>query len=74
MASIPELLSGHVTLEVECLDRLYLNGARFDIDLQWTPDELDSNAGLFTALREQLGLKLESIRTGVETSALDQLQ
>ena len=26
MANIPELLSGHVTLEVACLDRLYLNG------------------------------------------------
>src|ERR1700674_614066 len=26
MATIPELLDGHVTLEVECLDRLYLNG------------------------------------------------
>jgi hypothetical protein len=25
MATIPELLDGHVTLEVECLDRLYLN-------------------------------------------------
>jgi len=27
MASIPERLDGHVTLEVECLDRLYLNGS-----------------------------------------------
>ncbi len=26
MATIPELLDGHVTLEVECLDRIYLNG------------------------------------------------
>ncbi len=26
MATIPEFLDGHVTLEVECLDRLYLNG------------------------------------------------
>jgi hypothetical protein len=26
MATIPELLDGHVTLEVECIDRLYLNG------------------------------------------------
>ena len=26
MATIPELLDGHVTVEVECLDRLYLNG------------------------------------------------
>jgi hypothetical protein len=26
MATIPELLDGHIALEVECLDRLYLNG------------------------------------------------
>jgi hypothetical protein len=26
MATIPELLDGHITLEVECLGRLYLNG------------------------------------------------
>lgn len=26
MTTVPELLDGHVTLEVECLDRLYLNG------------------------------------------------
>src|SRR3984957_4097163 len=26
MATIPELLDGHIKLEVECLDRLYLNG------------------------------------------------
>ena len=26
MPTIPELLDRHVTLEVECLDRLYLNG------------------------------------------------
>ena len=26
MANINELLNGHVTLEVECIDRLYLNG------------------------------------------------
>jgi hypothetical protein len=26
MPTIPELLDGHVTLEVECLHRLYLNG------------------------------------------------
>jgi hypothetical protein len=45
MASIPELLSGHVTLEVECLDRLYLNGY---IGALATP------GGLVTFLREQL--------------------
>ena len=46
MASIPELLKGHVTLEVECLDRLYLNGY---IGPLATP------GGLVTFMREQLG-------------------
>ena len=45
MASIPELLKGHVTLEVECLDRLYLNGY---IGGLATP------GGLVTFMREQL--------------------
>jgi hypothetical protein len=26
MATIAEILDGHVTLELECVDRLYLNG------------------------------------------------
>ena len=26
MANVNELLDGHVTLEVECIDRMYLNG------------------------------------------------
>jgi hypothetical protein len=45
MASIPELLNGHVTLEVECLDRLYLNGY---IGALATP------GGLVTFMRVQL--------------------
>jgi hypothetical protein len=46
MPSIPELLSGHVTLEVECLDRLYLNGY---------VGPLATPGGLVTFMREQLG-------------------
>jgi hypothetical protein len=45
MPSIPELLNGHVTLEVECLDRLYLNGYI---------GRLATAGGLVTFLREQL--------------------
>ncbi len=45
MASIPELLNGHVTLEVECLDRLYLNGYI---------GRLATSGGLVTFMREQL--------------------
>jgi len=44
MANIPELLNGHVTLEVECLDRLYLNGYI---------GPLATVGGLVTFMREQ---------------------
>src|SRR3984885_13979274 len=45
MPSIPELLNGHVTLEVECLDRLYLNGYI---------GPLATAGGLVNFMREQL--------------------
>ena len=45
MPSIPELLNGHVTLEVEYLDRLYLNGY---------VGPLATAGGLVTFMREQL--------------------
>jgi hypothetical protein len=51
MAKIPELLDGHVTLEVECLDRLYLNGY---IGGLATP------GGLVTFMRVQLGKPIPS--------------
>lgn len=51
MPSIPELLSGHVTLEVECLDRLYLNGYI---------GPLATSGGLVTFMREQLGKPIPS--------------
>jgi len=51
MPSIPELLSGHVTLEVECLDRLYLNGYI---------GPLATSGGLVTFMREQLNKPIPS--------------
>ena len=51
MANIPELLDGHVTLEVECLDRLCLNGY---IGGLATP------GGLVTFMRVQLGKPIPS--------------
>ena len=51
MPSIPELLNGHVTLEVECLDRLYLNGYI---------GPLATSGGLVNFMREQLGKPIPS--------------
>jgi hypothetical protein len=51
MASIPELMDGHITLEVECLDRLYLNGY---IGRLATP------GGLVVFMRDQLGKPIPS--------------
>ena len=55
------------------VDRSGLTG-KFDWDLQWTPEPLSPDAtrpmglSIFTAVREQLGLKLEPVR--VETDVL----
>jgi hypothetical protein len=51
MPNIPELLNGHVTLEVACLDRLYLNGYI---------GPLATSGGLVTFMREQLGKPIPS--------------
>src|SRR5262249_40754923 len=62
-------------------DRSGLQGT-FDVELQYTPDRLplrgpdtpapDQNAvSVFTALREQLGLKLESARAPIDVLVID---
>lgn len=66
----------------EIVDRTNLTG-EFDLDLRWLPDQLpfapagippplDTSAPpLFTALQEQLGLKLESSRGPVDVLVID---
>jgi uncharacterized protein (TIGR03435 family) len=61
------------------IDKTGLTGT-FDVTLKWTPDELlnagaasvDSEAGsIFTALQEQLGLRLESQKGPVSVLVID---
>ncbi len=61
------------------IDKTGLTG-RFDIDLHWTPDDtpadspLANGPSLFTAVQEQLGLKLESARAPVDILVIDSAQ
>jgi uncharacterized protein (TIGR03435 family) len=66
------------------LDKTGLTG-NYDLTLKWTPDQAagtaspgaDSDASgpsIFTALEEQLGLKLESRKAPTETLVIDQIE
>ena len=66
------------------LDETGLVGT-YDVDLRWTPDEtqalqtpqppVDSTApALFTAIQEQLGLRLESGKGPVEVLVVDEAE
>ena len=62
------------------IDKTGLTGRRFDFDLKWIPeDRRDSdpaNAGpsIFTALQEQLGLKLVPSKAPVEVLVIDHIE
>jgi uncharacterized protein (TIGR03435 family) len=57
------------------VDKTGLSGS-FDVDLTWTPDPTADTTGpsIFTALQEQLGLKLEAQRGPVEVLVIDRAE
>jgi uncharacterized protein (TIGR03435 family) len=85
--TIVGLLDGSVT-EPPLVDKTRLSG-QFDITLEWNPDitrvpegisnpptlaELEGRPVLFTAVREQLGLKLESDKAEMEVLVIDSVE
>jgi uncharacterized protein (TIGR03435 family) len=64
---------GHVVI-----DKTGLGEKKFDIDLNWTPDEQqgtpEAGPTLFAALEEQLGLKLVASKGPVETVVIEQME
>ena len=61
-------------LDRTVLDRTEIGGA-FDVDLKWTPDESpDPGSSIFTALQEQLGLKLEPQKGVVDVLVIDHVE
>jgi len=71
MATFASALAGKLGRSV--VDRTGLKGV-YDFVVTWTPDEEQVNApgpSLFTAMQEQLGLKLESTKGPVEVLVID---
>jgi uncharacterized protein (TIGR03435 family) len=75
MAELALILQFHVDRPV--VNQTGLTG-RYDFKLQWTPDDAPATAtatdappGLFTAIQEQIGLKLEPVRSPADVLVID---
>jgi uncharacterized protein (TIGR03435 family) len=72
VSTLAEQLSMIVGRDV--VDQTGITG-RYDLKLQWTPDDAaDSGPSLFTALEEQLGLKLEPAKGPVQVLVIDHVE
>lgn len=75
LSLLAEQLSKVVGRDV--IDRTGISG-RYNLKLQWTPDDAsasaDSGPSIFTALEEQLGLKLESQKGPVQVLVIDHVE
>ena len=76
MSDLALMLQLHVDRPV--VDQTGVKG-RYDFRLQWTVDEaqaadLDAPPGLFTAIQEQIGLKLEPAKAPVDVLVIDHVE
>jgi uncharacterized protein (TIGR03435 family) len=77
--SIVVAISGNVGRMV--VDKTGLAGKKFDFELVWTPDErlgadegAEAGPSIFTALQEQLGLKLVPAKGPVDVRVIDHIE
>jgi uncharacterized protein (TIGR03435 family) len=75
MKRFASVLSRQMDLPV--VDRTGLEGS-FDMKLQWTPEgskpDAESGPTIFTALQEQLGLRLQAEKTPIEVLVIDRAE
>ena len=73
-ATIPRLVQElRGIAERHVVDRTGLEGL-YEIVLQWSPEQTADGPSLFTALQEQLGLKLEAERGPVQVLTIDSIE
>lgn len=79
LSDLTRILAPFPAVRRRVIDRTGLTG-QFDFDVQWTPmvtpagvpiDPLPAGPNLFTALQEQLGLKLEATKEVVSVLVID---
>lgn len=81
-----EVFLGFLNVERRVIDRTDLSG-RYDVDLHWNPGEFglnadpgarptsdDNGSSIFTAVQEQLGLKLEAAKAMVPVLVIDSVE
>jgi uncharacterized protein (TIGR03435 family) len=76
MPDLAEILQFRVDRPV--LDQTGLKG-RYDFQLQWSTDEAqttqpDAPPGLFTAIQEQIGLRLEPVKAPADVLVIDHIE
>ena len=71
MTRLAGTLGNHVDRPV--LDRTGLAGV-FDLELKWSPDATPDGVSVFTALQEQLGLKLQPGTGPIDVLVIDSVQ
>jgi uncharacterized protein (TIGR03435 family) len=78
MREFASLLQAFI-LDRPVIDQTGLGTARYDFVLKWTPDDQTSNEpdappDLFTAFQQEVGLKLESMKTQVDIVVIDHVE
>lgn len=76
MPELAQILQFHVDRPV--VDQTGLKG-RYDFDLRWATDDgtataADAPPGLFTAIQEQIGLKLEPVKAPADVLVIDKVE
>jgi uncharacterized protein (TIGR03435 family) len=73
MASFVRTLAG--ILERAVVDRTDLTG-NYDFEVEWVQDlnKVDDGPSVFTAMQEQLGLRLEATRAPVEVYVIEKAE